>query len=38
MQISSVSVLHVIAFLIALAIGYGMGPAEGGLVGIICGF
>ena len=38
MQISSVSVLHVMAFLIALAIGYGMGPAEGGLVGIICGF
>jgi stage II sporulation protein E len=38
MQISSISVLHIVAFLIALAVGYGMGPAEGGLVGILCGF
>ncbi|MGI6734266.1 MAG: SpoIIE family protein phosphatase [Anaerovoracaceae bacterium] len=38
MEIRSVSVLHIAAFLIALVVGYGMGPSEGGLVGIICGF
>ncbi len=37
-QIGPVSTLHITAFLVTLLAGYGMGPAEGGLVGIFSGF
>ncbi len=37
-HVGPVSVLHVIAFLITLTVGYCMGAAEGGLAGILGGF
>jgi len=37
-QEGPVSLLHITSFLLVLAVGYSMGPAEGGLVGILAGF
>ena len=37
-QAVPVSLLYITAFLLVLVVGFGMGPAEGGLVGILAGF
>ncbi len=38
LEAGPVSPLHIMAFLLVLTAGYGMGPAEGGLSGILAGF